>query len=162
MGSLAWGTSPSGEHMTTPGVGQTAPPFTTKDNKGKTHSLQAHKGRWVVLYFYPKDDTSGCTIEAKGFQAKAKAFAAANTVVLGVSADDTKCHNDFAAKYGLEFPLLLDEQQSIIKAYGAHREGQNPKRITYLIDPAGKIAEVLADITPQEHVDRSLVRVTSK
>ena len=148
--------------MTAPSVGQAAPAFSTKDHKGKAHSLQAHKGKWVVLYFYPKDDTSGCTIEANEFQARGAAFAAANAVVLGVSADDTKCHNDFAKKFGLDFPLLLDEQQNIIKQYGAYREGQNPKRITYVIDPSGKVAEVLADITPKEHVDRSFDRVSAR
>lgn len=131
-------------------VGTVAPDFTTVDDKGKSVSLSDYKGRVVVLYFYPKDDTPGCTKQAQGFRDSYKMYEDKNMVVLGVSMDDQASHQKFKAKYGLPFPLLVDSDGAITKAYDAEGPGYS-KRITYIIDPDGKISRVDSQVNTSSH-----------
>ena len=130
-----------------PAVGDKAPAFALPDQSGKAHSLADYRGRWLVLYFYPKDDTSGCTKEACSFRDESRVFAKKNAAVLGVSPDDVKSHDKFARKYSLPFPLLADPEKSLLQAYGVWQEKSmygrkymGVVRTTVLIGPAGKIA----------------------
>lgn len=144
--------------------GKKAPTFSLPDQHGTTHRLSDYKGRPVVLYFYPKDDTSGCTKEACGFQAALPDFSAVDAVVLGVSILDDKSKAKFATKYDLTFPLLADADHAVAEAYGAWQEKSmygrtymGVARITYLIDDTGKVARrwdtVKVDSHPQEVLD---------
>src|SRR5579884_2553432 len=127
-----------------PQPGQPAPAFTLNNQEGKPVSLSDFKGKWVVLYFYPKDFTKGCTIEAHSFQKDLKAFAAANAVVLGVSVQDAGSHKDFCAKEGLNFKLLADTDRKVSEAYDSVMNFGVAKfsaRHTFLIDPKGVVAK---------------------
>ena len=139
-------------------VGTLAPDFALPDQEGRTHRLSDYRGRWVVLYFYPKDDTPGCTKEACGFRDQMGSLKALDAVVLGVSADDVESHKRFAEKYGLNFPLLADPERQVIGAYGAWgkknlygKEGEGVRRQTFLIDPEGRIAKVWRKVSPEGH-----------
>jgi len=125
-----------------------APAISAPDQDGQTRRLADYKGSWVLLYFYPKDDTPGCTAEACALRDNYSGFGQAHAVVLGVSADSAASHGKFAAKFNLPFPLLVDEDRKIIKAYGA--DGL-VRRISYLIAPDGKIAKAYAQVKPAEH-----------
>ncbi|HLO86362.1 MAG TPA: peroxiredoxin, partial [Nostocaceae cyanobacterium] len=122
-------------------VGTVAPAFTTKDTNGNTVSLSDFAGKTVVLYFYPKDDTPGCTKQACSFRDAQAEYKGKDIVVLGVSADDEVAHQAFTTKYSLNFPLLADTDKSLIKAYDVDGGGY-AKRVTYVIDPSGKIIHV--------------------
>src|SRR5689334_16099692 len=122
-------------------VGTVAPAFTTKDTNGNTVSLSDFAGKKVVLYFYPKDDTPGCTKQACSFRDAQTDYAQKGVVVLGVSADDEASHQAFTQKFNLNFPLLADTDKSIIKAYDVDGGGY-AKRVTYVIDGDGKIIHV--------------------
>lgn len=141
--------------------GRKAPSFTLKDQAGNTHRLSDYAGRPLVLFFYPKDDTSGCTKEACGFQAALPDFSGVDATVLGVSILDEQSKHHFADKHGLTFPLLADADHAVAEAYGAWQEKtmygrtyMGVARITYLIDAAGKVARrwdsVKVDTHPQE------------
>ena len=139
-------------------VGTLAPDFALPDQEGRTHRLSDYRGRWVVLYFYPKDDTPGCTKEACGFRDQMGSLKALDAVVLGVSADDVESHKRFAEKYGLNFPLLADPERKVIGAYGAWgtknlygKEVEGVLRQTFLIDPEGRIAKVWRKVSPEGH-----------
>ena len=139
-------------------VGTLAPDFALPDQEGRTHRLSDYRGRWVVLYFYPKDDTPGCTKEACGFRDQMGSLKALDAVVLGVSADDVESHKRFAEKYGLNFPLLADPGRKVIGAYGAWgkknlygKEVEGVLRQTFLIDPEGRIAKVWRKVSPEGH-----------
>jgi peroxiredoxin Q/BCP len=141
-----------------PPAGAEAPPFDLKDKAGESHSLAGHRGRWVVLYFYPKDDTPGCTKEACSFRDNYAAIQATGAVVLGVSADSPASHQKFTEKYQLPFPLLVDEDHAVARAYGAFgmkknygREHEGVIRSTFVIDPSGNIAKVFAKVTTDTH-----------
>lgn len=141
-------------------VGQIAPDFNLQDQEGQTRSLADARGRWVVVYFYPKDDTPGCTKEACAFRDGLPRFEGLNAVVWGVSADDEKAHRKFADKFGLNFPLLVDPDKAMLEAYGAWVEKSmygkrymGVQRITYLIDPEGKVARVWPKVKPEEHAE---------
>ena len=128
-------------------AGNAAPTFSLKDQDGKTHSLADFKGKWVVIYFYPKDDTPGCTTEACQFRDEFGVLKKKNVVVLGVSPDDEKSHGKFAKKFTLPFPLLADTEKAMCEAYGVWGEKLNYGkkymgviRTTYLIDAKGKVA----------------------
>lgn len=131
-------------------VGTVAPAFTTKDTNGNTVSLSDFAGKTVVLYFYPKDDTPGCTKQACSFRDAQADYQGKNIVVLGVSADDEVAHQAFTTKYNLNFPLLADTDKSLIKAYDVDGGGY-AKRVTYVIDPSGKIIHVDASVNTATH-----------
>ncbi|MGE3962299.1 MAG: thioredoxin-dependent thiol peroxidase [Dehalococcoidia bacterium] len=139
-------------------AGEKAPAFTLKDQDGKAHSLKDYAGKTVVLYFYPKDDTPGCTKEACSFRDNFSAIEAAGAVVLGVSADDASSHQKFRAKYELPFPLLVDEGAKVASAYGAWGEkvlyGKTVigmTRSTFVIGPDGKLVRVWKRVQAEGH-----------
>lgn len=131
-------------------VGTQAPAFTTKDTNGNTVSLSDFAGKTVVLYFYPKDDTPGCTKQAQSFRDAQSEYKGKDIVVLGVSADDEASHQAFTAKYNLNFPLLADTNQDLIKAYDVDGGGY-AKRVTYVINPEGKITHVDGTVNTATH-----------
>jgi peroxiredoxin Q/BCP len=131
-------------------VGTVAPAFTTKDTNGNTVSLSDFAGKTVVLYFYPKDDTPGCTKQACSFRDAQPEYKGKDVVVLGVSADDEASHQAFTAKYNLNFPLLADTNQALIKAYDVDGGGY-AKRVTYVISPEGKIIHVDGTVNTATH-----------
>ncbi|MDC0832265.1 alkyl hydroperoxide reductase [Leptolyngbya valderiana BDU 20041] len=131
-------------------TGSVAPDFTAKDTNGNTVKLSDFKGKTVVLYFYPKDDTPGCTKEAQGFRDSYPEFQGKDIVVLGVSMDDEASHKQFAEKYGLPFQLVADVDGSITKAYDVEGGGY-AKRVTYIIDSDGNIAKVFDTVNTSSH-----------
>lgn len=137
-----------------PQDGQAAPDFRLQDQHGQWHTLADHKGRWLVLYFYPKDFTPGCTTEVCTFRDDIIALHKAGAEVLGVSLDDVKSHAAFAEKYHVPFPLLSDATQATAKAYGvltSHMGVNYARRETFLIDPQGRIAKHYPDVDPKEN-----------
>jgi peroxiredoxin Q/BCP len=144
-------------------TGEPAPGFTLVDQEGQTHQLTDYRGQWLVLYFYPKDDTPGCTKEACSLRDDFSAFRKLDVAVLGVSLDDTDSHQAFAKKYHLPFPLLSDPGGKVAKAYGS-LGGFGPiryaKRHTFIIDPGGRIAQVWRKVKPAEH-SRELLEALS-
>jgi peroxiredoxin Q/BCP len=139
-------------------IGSPAPAFTLPATDGLQISLDNLKGRKVVLYFYPKDDTSGCTREAQDFQALRQDFAAAETEIIGVSPDSLKSHDKFRAKYGLDLTLASDETKAMLEAYGVWveksmygRKYMGVERTTVLIDRDGRIARVWSKVKVPEH-----------
>ena len=144
-------------------VGDKAPAFRTTNQDGEKVSLGDFKGKKVVLYFYPKDDTPGCTKEACSFRDGWSKFRKKGVAVLGVSVDDEKSHRKFADKFSLPFPLLADTDKAIVKAYGVWgeksmygRKYMGTHRVTYLIDEKGKIAAVWPKVKPDGHADEVL------
>lgn len=134
--------------------GDAAPDFELIDQDGIMHSIEDYRGQWVALYFYPKDDTPGCTTEACEFRDSIFAFKDANCQVLGVSLDDVESHKAFADKYGLPFPLLADVEGAAADAYGVKSRlfGMTlAKRQTFLIDPEGNIAKHYSNVDPDTH-----------
>lgn len=147
-------------------VGDKAPAFAAATNGGGTASLKDFKGKYVVLYFYPKDDTPGCTKEACGFRDTFKDFEKAGVVVLGVSTDSVKKHDKFVDKFQLPFTLLADEDKSIVEAYGVWgkkkfmgREYMGTHRVTFLIGPDGKIKRIWPTVKPEEHAAEVLAAI---
>jgi len=139
-------------------VGTDAPEFTVKDTNGNTVSLSDFAGKTVVLYFYPKDDTPGCTKQACSFRDAADTYNRNDIVVLGVSADDERSHQAFTAKYNLNFPLLADTDQQLIKAFDVDGGGY-AKRVTYVIDPDGKITHVDGSVNTATHANDVLAQL---
>jgi thioredoxin-dependent peroxiredoxin len=139
-------------------VGTVAPSFTTIDDEGNTVSLSDLKGKVVVLYFYPKDDTPGCTKQAQSFRDNYSEYQGKDMVVLGVSMDDQASHKMFKEKYGLPFNLLVDKDGAITKAYDVDGGGY-AKRVTYIIDPEGKISHVDAQVNTGTHAQDILAAV---
>lgn len=131
-------------------VGTVAPDFTTVDDQGTTVSLTDFKGKTVVLYFYPKDDTPGCTKEAQSFRDNYDQYKDKDMVVLGVSMDDQASHKMFKEKYGLPFQLLVDTNGAITKAYDVEGSGYS-KRVTYVIDGEGVISRVDQNVKTDSH-----------
>src|SRR3954463_5334892 len=137
-----------------PAVGSVAPEFTLTTNEGNQSSLKEFRGKWVVLYFYPKDFTSGCTLEAHNFQADLDKYKAANAVILGVSVDTADSHKSFCAKEGLAFKLLSDTDTKVSDQYGSLMEYNGMKlsaRNTFIVDPQGKIAKVFMKVSAGGH-----------
>lgn len=138
-----------------------APEFSLKDSEGTTHSLNQYAGKWLVVYFYPKDDTPGCTVEACAFRDARDDLAALGASIVGISADDASSHEKFKAKHTLNFTLLSDPDHKAIEAYGAWgkkmfgREGILRK--TFIIDPNGMVVKVYGRVTPLGHGEQ-LVR----
>ena len=145
-----------------PQVGQTAPTFTLPSQEGTNISLNHYRGKWVVLYFYPKDMTSGCTIEAKNFQRDMSKFDAVNAVVLGVSVDTVKSHQEFCTKDGLHFKLLADPDKKVVAQYGSLGDYMGfkiAKRNTFLINPEGKIVKEWIGVDPSHHSEEVLTAI---
>ncbi|MDP5086522.1 MAG: thioredoxin-dependent thiol peroxidase [Yoonia sp.] len=146
--------------MTLPAIGETAPDFNLPRDGGETVSLSDFKGKKVVLYFYPKDDTPGCTKEAIGFTESVDDFAALDTVILGVSKDSVTKHEKFVGKYDLKIALLSDEEGDVCERYGTWVEKSmygktymGIERATFLIDAEGKIAQIWRKVKVPGHVD---------
>jgi peroxiredoxin Q/BCP len=145
--------------QTMPAVGQAAPGFTLPSQDGSLISLQNFRGMWVVLYFYPKDMTSGCTIEAHNFQRDLALFQKQNAVILGVSVDTPDSHKKFCTKEGLTFRLLADPEHKAVEAYGSLGNFIGIKiadRNTFLIDPQGKIVKVWTKVEVRHHSEEVL------
>ncbi len=147
-----------------PAVGAAAPGFNLTTNEGKQVSLNDFKGKWVVLYFYPKDFTQGCTIEARNFQRDLAKYEAANTVILGVSVDNAESHKEFCAKEGLNFKLLADTDAKVSEQYGSVMEYNGAKlsaRNTFIIDPQGKVVKVFEKVKVAAHSEEVLTTLAS-
>jgi len=142
-----------------PAAGTVAPTFKLTTNEGKEASLADFKGQWVVLYFYPKDFTSGCTLEAHNFQRDLAKYEQAKAVILGVSVDTAESHKSFCAKEGLNFKLLADVGAKVSGEYGSTMEYNGATysaRNTFIIDPSGKIAKVFVKVNPASHSEEVL------
>lgn len=146
------------KHMPIPKINTKAPDFSLLDQSGKTHKLSGYKGKWVLLYFYPKDDTPGCTKEACVLRDSLPDFKKLKAVVLGISKDSVESHKKFAKKYGLPFTLLSDEDKQVIKKYGVWgkksmmgKSYMGVRRTSFLISPVGKIVKVYKDVKPDKH-----------
>ncbi len=160
-------------------IGQLAPDFTLPDQNGKTHKLSDYKGGWVLVYFYPKDDTPGCTKEACSIRDNFPKFTKSKATVLGVSVDSVKSHAKFAEKYHLPFTILADEDKSVVKKYGVYRVPRLAKaqpgnhserakkkfmgkeymgtfRTSFLTDPKGKISKIYEAVKPEVHAEEVL------
>lgn len=143
----------------TPKVGDPAPTFKLESNEGSAVSLSDYKGKWVVLYFYPKDMTSGCTIEAHNFQRDLEKYSKINATILGVSVDSVGSHKEFCAKESLTFKLLADVDKKIVTAYGSsmtYKDNVYAARNTFIISPDGKIAKVFLKVNASTHSDEVL------
>ncbi|MEN3041684.1 MAG: thioredoxin-dependent thiol peroxidase [Bacteroidia bacterium] len=143
--------------------GSEAPDFVGIDQYGRSVRLSEFRGKKVILYFYPKDDTPGCTKEACNLRDNYEKLQAAGYVVLGVSADDAESHKRFAEKYNLPFPLIADTEKVIIKTYGAWgvkkmygKEYEGIQRITYIIDENGRISEIITKVKTEAHAEQIL------
>ena len=142
-----------------PAVGTAAPDFTLNSQENKPVSLHAFKGKWVVLYFYPKDFTSGCTVEAHNFQRDQAQYDAKNAVIIGVSMQDADSHQKFCTKEGLSFKLLADTDSHVSTTYDSVMNFGVTKlsaRHTFLIDPHGVIQKVYTDVKPEKHSEEVL------
>jgi peroxiredoxin Q/BCP len=142
-----------------PAVGQPAPDFSLTTGDGSQVSLKDFKGKWVVLYFYPKDFTSGCTMEARNFQRDLAKYEGADAVILGISVDTAQSHKDFCAKEGLNFKLLADPDAKVSTEYGSVMDYKGSKlaaRNTFVINPKGEIAKVYTGVKPAEHSEQVL------
>ena len=145
--------------------GTTAPNFTLPSQDNTPISLAEYKGKWVVLYFYPKDKTQGCTIEAHNFQRDLDKYKALNAVVLGVSLDTADSHKSFCTKESLTFKLLADPEHKVVDAYGVNIMGMGPlkfaERDTFLIDPSGKVVKAWKKVDPNTHSETVLAEITA-
>jgi thioredoxin-dependent peroxiredoxin len=139
-------------------VGEPAPEFEAPDQDGRPFRLSSLRGSPVVLYFYPKADTPGCTIESKGFQEHLGEFAAKGVRVVGVSVDDCPAQKAFAAKYGLKFPLVADAKKEVAGRYGVLGPRGTARRVSFLIDRDGTIAEIVDASSPDPHVAKARAR----
>ena len=146
--------------------GDKAPDFSAETQSGERITLKSLKGKAVILYFYPRDDTPGCTKEACAFRDSYAAFKKAGAIVLGVSTDSVKSHGKFAEKFSLPFPLLSDEKKEIVEAYGVWgeksfmgRKYMGTNRVTFLINPKGRIAKIWPKVKPEEHAGEVLEAV---
>lgn len=138
-----------------PAVGSDAPAFKLQDQNGKWHSLADYRGKWVVLYFYPKDATPGCTTQACEFRDNIFAYRNAGAVILGVSVDDVESHRKFSEEHGLPFPILADTDKQTARGYGVLKKYMGTmelaSRETFLIDPNGKLVKHYAAVDPKGH-----------
>ena len=142
-----------------PVVGNEAPGFNLQDQNGEWHDLQDYRGTWLAVYFYPKDDTPGCTTEACNFRDNIYAFKSIGASVVGISVDDVKSHLEFSDKYKLPFTILADEEGDTAQAYGVLRDWklvQIASRQSFLIDPKGVIVKHYEDVDPDTHTQEVL------
>ena len=143
-------------------TGSDAPSFNLQDQNGDWHKLEEYRGQWLAIYFYPKDDTPGCTKEACNFRDNIYAFKAIDAVVVGISVDDVESHKKFSDKYKLPFTLLADSDNTTATAYGVLKDYKLLKlasRQSFLVDPEGKIAKHYADVDPDTHTDEVLADI---
>ena len=162
VGSLALASTVAATDQ--PAVGTSAPDFQLISNEGKPTSLKDFRGHWVVLYFYPKDFTSGCTLEAHNFQRDIAKYEKMKAIILGVSVDTAESHKDFCAKEGLSFKLLSDPDAKVSTNYGSIMEYKGAKlsaRNTFIIDPKGKIVKVFTEVKPSGHSEEVLSALAS-
>src|ERR1700741_940926 len=146
-----------------PQVGQLAPNFTLPSQEGSPVTLDSYRGKWVVLYFYPKDMTTGCTIEAHNFQRDLAKYQADNAIVLGVSVDTVDSHKQFCAKDSLSFTLLSDSDKKVVSEYGSlgsYGPMKIANRNTFLIDPQGKNVKVWTKVNPDSHSEEVLAALS--
>jgi peroxiredoxin Q/BCP len=149
----------SGSRAAAPSPGSAAPDFTLASQEGATVSLRDYRGDWVVLYFYPKDQTPGCTREAHNFQVDQAKYAERHAVILGVSVDSVDSHKKFCAREGLNFKLLADRDGKVSNAYGSLTNLGVVKfaaRHTFIIDPSGKVAKAYTSVDPARHSEEVL------
>jgi peroxiredoxin Q/BCP len=140
--------------MAQPNIGDPAPDFTLQDQDGNDRSLADFAGKWVVLYFYPKDDTPGCCTEAIGFTNVFEEFQTLDAEIVGISADTVASHRKFIDKYNLKVTLLSDKPFNVIKTYGAYKsDGGHISRDTILINPSGEVAFTWKAVKPKDHPD---------
>ncbi len=145
-----------------PAVGADAPSFKLQDQNGEWHALKDYHGQWLAVYFYPRDDTPGCTKEACNFRDNIYAFKAIDAAVVGISVDDVESHKAFSDKYKLPFTILADSENQTAKAYGVLRDYKLMKlasRQSFLINPEGKIAKHYADVDPDTHTAEVLADI---
>jgi peroxiredoxin Q/BCP len=142
-----------------PAQGSAAPSFNLQDQNGEWHALEDYRGRWLAIYFYPKDDTPGCTTEACNFRDNIYAFKAIDAAVVGISVDDVESHKAFSDKYKLPFTILADSDNKTASDYGVLRDYKLLKlasRQSFLVDPDGKIAKHYDDVDPDKHTNEVL------
>jgi len=144
-------------------IGQIAPDFSLPDQQGQVHRLSDYQGKWVLIYFYPKDDTPGCTAQACGIRDHWSEFEKLGVQVLGVSTDSVASHDKFSKKYRFSFPILADMNKEVVNQYGVWvkkkflgKEFQGTSRDTFLINPSGKIVKIYRKVKPKEHADQVL------
>ena len=145
-----------------PTVGSNAPAFNLQDQNGEWHKLQDFGGQWLAVYFYPRDDTPGCTTEACNFRDNIYAFKAIGAAVVGISVDDVESHKEFSDKYKLPFTILADESGDTARAYGVLKDYKLLKlasRQSFLINPEGKIVKHYGDVDPDTHTDEVLADI---
>ena len=145
-----------------PAIGSDAPDFQLQDQYGKFHTLQDYRGKWLVIYFYPKDNTPGCTIEAGKFRDSAKQLTDRSAAVVGISVDDVASHLDFSNTMELNFSILADDKKDVSKRYEVLSDLlviAYSKRETFIIDPAGRIAHHFDDVSPKTHADMVLSKL---
>jgi thioredoxin-dependent peroxiredoxin len=143
-----------------PVLGSPAPPFRLQDQAGKWHALKDYRGKWIALYFYPKDQTPGCTTQACEFRDNVFAFRDAGAVILGISVDDVESHRKFAEKHSLPFPILADGSKETARRYGVLKSFiggmELARRDTFLVDPEGRIVKRYTDVEPKGHSNQVL------
>ncbi len=153
--TLLAGSRPALADGVAPAVGKPAPAFKLQDQMGKWHSLADYKGKWVALYFYPKDDTPGCTTQACGFRDNIFAFNKEGAVILGISVDEVASHKEFAEKHSLPFTILADSDKAVTRSYGVLKTYMGvmemARRDTFIIDPQGRVAKHYESVNPEGH-----------
>jgi thioredoxin-dependent peroxiredoxin len=160
--SLTWLPGFAADSPPPVGISSPAPSFKLQDQNGRWHTLDEYKGKWLVLYFYPRDQTPGCTTEACEFRDNVFAFRAANAVIVGISVDDVESHKRFESKHGLPFTLLADPSKDTTKAYGSLMMLMRfAKRDTFLIDPTGRIAKIYRGVDPEGHSKAVLAEINA-
>lgn len=149
--------------MPKPNINEIAPDFTLTNQNGEKRTLSDYRGQYVVLYFYPKDDTPGCTVQACSYRDSMKEFTDRNIKVFGISKDDAKSHSTFLAKFNLNFELLADDQKEVVTLYDVYKEKNmygnitmGVVRTTFVIDPQGKIVAIFDKVKPEEDVQQVL------
>src|SRR2546422_5181483 len=151
------------ESQTQPEIGKPAPDFSLTTGDGSQVNLKDYRGKWGVLYFYPKDFTSGCTLEARNFQRDSMKYEQTDAVILGVSVDTAQSHKDFCAKEGLNFKLLADPDAKVSTEYGSvmdYKGTMLAARNTFIINPKGEIAKVYTGVKPADHSEQVLKDLT--
>jgi thioredoxin-dependent peroxiredoxin len=163
---FAWALPAAAQGQESPAVGAQAPEFRLQDQNGKWQTLSQYRGQWVVLYFYPKDDTPGCTTQTCELRDNIFAFRKAGAQILGVSVDDAASKKDFAEKHSLPFPVLADSSKETTKQYGVLTKFMGvmelAQRDTFLIDPEGKIAKHWVKVDPKGHSQMVLAEIQAQ